>query len=205
MSPSLRPVNVIVLVLVGAVGGGLSGAWLGSELRSQSALDAGDSKEAETLAALRNVSAALVRTSESMAALTRSIEARPVDAQRAPTAEPVARDEVGLQEQLVRLNEGLRALAEQLARSTPGESGLRLEPRDVPDSVFSELAAKDEARLKLEHFGWTPQMVFDAYGEPQDIGPSPTGGGAKWYYNRPGTKRIVFWFTDNRVSSVFAH
>ncbi|NUP96165.1 MAG: hypothetical protein HUU28_08375 [Planctomycetaceae bacterium] len=116
-------------------------------------------------------------------------------------SEPPA-DSGQLAQAMLRLAEALESFSVKLDKSSKAIGPLELNTAAVSNASLLEMAEVPEERLKLTHFGWTPQMVLDRYGAPSDIGPSPSGGGVKWYYFNATGPDFIFWFIDGSVASV---
>jgi hypothetical protein len=186
-------------LLVGAGGMALLRSGTGGEHHENAALAAGVADLAAAVSRLEVVVQELdrgVRASAGGAAApaTESIR-EPVRSE--PTADPEQ-----LAQAMVRLAGALESFSVKLDKSSKAIGPLELNTAATSNATLLEMAEVPEERLKLTHFGWTPQMVLDRYGAPSDLGPSPGGGGVKWYYFDPSGPDFTFWFIDGAVASV---
>jgi hypothetical protein len=160
-------------------------------------------------AGVADLAAAVSRLEAVVQELDRGVRASSV-AGGTPTMEsnrePVRSEEPAeagqLTQAMLRLAEALEKFSVKLDKSSKSIGPLELDRAAVSNASLLEMAEVPEERLKLTHFGWTPQMVLDRYGAPTDLGPSPSGGGVKWYYWNSSGPDFIFWFIDGSVASV---
>ncbi len=195
--------NLVVVLVLGLLVGAGGMAFLRSDT------SAVEEEDAVLAAGVADLSAAVSRLEVVVQELDRGVRASSVGA-AAPTMEsnrePVGSEPRADSEQLaqamVRLAGALGSFSVKLDRSSKSIGPLELNTAAVSNASLLEMAEVPEERLKLTHFGWTPQMVLDRYGAPSDLGPSPGGGGVKWYYFVPSGPDFTFWFIDGAVASV---
>lgn len=195
--------NLAVVLVLGLVLGAGGVALLNSdpsgEPHEDAALAAGVSDLAAAVSRLEVVVQELDRGVRASAAGT---AAAATESYREPVRSEPSADQGQLAQAMVRLAAALESFSVKLDKSSKSIGPLELNTAAVSNAKLDEMAEVPEEQLKLTHFGWTPQMVLDRYGAPSDLGPSPSGGGVKWYYFNPNGPDFIFWFIDGSVASV---